>query len=92
MSVFSTSVPPAPLADFVECLWWYESSTPLPARERRLPAGSVELVINLREEVVSVSDRQETNTLQDFQEFCGLTPRRYLAQRGQFRHHVPLLD
>jgi len=67
LSVYSTYVPGAPLADFVESLWFYESTTPLPhTRERRLPSGSVELVINLREDVVSVYDCQDTNKLHSF--------------------------
>ena len=67
MNVHSTYVPRAPLADFVECFWFYESTTPLLyARERRLPSGSVELVINLREEVVSVYERQDANKLHSF--------------------------
>ncbi|HEY7415628.1 MAG TPA: AraC family transcriptional regulator [Ktedonobacteraceae bacterium] len=67
MSVYSTYVPRAPLADFVERLWFYESTPPLlHARERRLPSGSVELIINLREDVVSVYDRQDTNKLHSF--------------------------
>jgi AraC-like DNA-binding protein len=67
LSVYSTYVPRAPLANFVESLWLYESTTPLlHARERRLPSGSVELVISLREDVVSVYDRQDTNKLHSF--------------------------
>src|SRR5947209_5974536 len=61
-----TYVPRAPLADFVESLWFYENNTPLHARECRLPGGSVELVINLREDVVNVYDRQDTNKLRSF--------------------------
>jgi AraC-like DNA-binding protein len=67
LSIYSTSVPRAPLADFVESFWFYESHTPLLyARERRLPSGSVELVINLCEDVLSVYDRQDTNKLHRF--------------------------
>jgi AraC-like DNA-binding protein len=67
LSIYSTYVPRAPLADFVESLWSYESHAPLlHARERRLPSGSVELVINLREDVVRVYDRQDTNKLHSF--------------------------
>jgi hypothetical protein len=67
LSIYSTSVPRAPLADFVESFWFYESHTPLlHARERRLPGGSVELVINLREDVVRVYDRQDINKLHSF--------------------------
>ena len=67
MSVYCAYVPRAPLDDFVESLWFYENTTPLlHARERRLPSGSVELVINLREDVVSVYDQQDINKLHSF--------------------------
>jgi AraC-like DNA-binding protein len=66
LSVYYTSVPQAPLADFVENLWFYENNTPLLGRERRLPSGSVELVINLREDAVGVYDRQDTSKLHSF--------------------------
>jgi AraC-like DNA-binding protein len=73
LNVYSTYVPRAPLADFVDCFWFYENTTPLHARERRLPSGSVELVINLREDVVGVYDRQDTSKLHSFRAgvICG---------------------
>src|SRR5579884_1564095 len=66
LSVYESYVPQAPLADFVQSFWSYEEDTPLHARERRLPDGSVELVINLREDVVQVYDRRDTSKLQSF--------------------------
>lgn len=66
MSIYHVHVPRAPLTNFVESFWLYENDAPLHARERRLPGGSVELVINLREEVVNIYDRQDTKTLRSF--------------------------
>lgn len=42
--------PPPPLSHFVELLWLYEDFAPPHARERLLPMGTVELVVNLRED------------------------------------------
>ncbi len=40
--------PRAPLADFVESFWLYEGAAPRHARERLLPTGGSELVIDLK--------------------------------------------
>jgi AraC-like DNA-binding protein len=40
-------LPRAPLSDFIELLWLFERPTPSHGRERLLPTGTVELVINL---------------------------------------------
>ncbi|HEX8691955.1 MAG TPA: AraC family transcriptional regulator [Longimicrobium sp.] len=42
-------VPPPPLSELVALLWLYEGYAPPHARERLLPTGTVELVIDLRE-------------------------------------------
>ena len=43
-------VPKPPLSHFVEVLWLYDGFTVAHSRERLLPTGTVELVINLRED------------------------------------------
>lgn len=43
-------VPKPPLSDFVELLWLYDGFAVPHARERLLPTGTVELVVNLRED------------------------------------------
>lgn len=43
-------VPPPPLSEFVALLWLYEGYAPPHPRERLLPTGTVELVIDLHEE------------------------------------------
>jgi AraC-like DNA-binding protein len=43
-------VPAPPLSDFVELLWLFDGYAPGHARERLLPMGTVELVVNLRED------------------------------------------
>jgi len=42
--------PPPPLGHFVELLWLYEGFRPAHPRERLLPTGTVEIVINLCED------------------------------------------
>jgi AraC-like DNA-binding protein len=43
-------VPAAPLRDFVEDFWLYEDYQPARRRDRIVPSGTMELVINLRED------------------------------------------
>lgn len=43
-------VPPPPLSEFVALLWLYQGYAPPHPKERLLPTGTVELVIDLREE------------------------------------------
>lgn len=43
-------IPRSPLSEFVELLWVFEGALPRHASERVLPTGTLELVINLREE------------------------------------------
>jgi AraC-like DNA-binding protein len=52
------AAPGPPLSDFIECLWLYEGYAPPHALERVLPTGTVELVINLREDEIRVFERQ----------------------------------
>jgi AraC-like DNA-binding protein len=49
-------IPAAPLSDFVALLWAYEGYSQPHKKERLLPDGSMELVINLHEDVERVYD------------------------------------
>jgi len=60
--------PGPPLSQFVELFWYYEGLTRPHKKERLLPQGSVELVINLQEDRCRVYDR---NRPYDFQNFRG---------------------
>jgi methylphosphotriester-DNA--protein-cysteine methyltransferase len=48
--------PAPPLSDFVDLLWLYEGEVTAHDKERLLPDGTVELVINLREDRIPVWD------------------------------------
>ncbi len=57
--IIRTYIPRPPLSDFVEVFWLYEGFTQ-PMKERALPTGTVELVIDLRDERLQVFDRHNT--------------------------------
>jgi AraC-like DNA-binding protein len=46
----ATYIPRQPLADFVELLWWYQRDTVSHTKERLLPMGTMELVLDLAKE------------------------------------------
>jgi AraC-like DNA-binding protein len=49
--------PASPLADFIEDIWFYDNYKPTHLRERILPSGTIELVINLRDDELRIYDR-----------------------------------
>ena len=67
-TTFLRYIPQSPLTTFVDSLWLYENYQPSHAKERRLPDGSTELVINLREDAIRLYDQQH--------------PDRFLSMRG----------
>jgi hypothetical protein len=46
--------PAPPLLEFVEDIWLYDGYTPPHSRERILPSGTIELVVNLREDELRI--------------------------------------
>ena len=57
-------VPGPPLSDFVALLWMYEGYHQPHEKERLLPDGSMELVINLNEDMTRVYDPHHTERFQ----------------------------
>ena len=55
-----THIPRPPLSQFVNILWAYEGYTQPHAKERILPSGEMEIVINLAEDQARVYDREDT--------------------------------
>jgi len=53
--------PSPPLADFVDSFWFYEGYEVPHERERLLPDGTVELVINLNEDCIRVYDSDDAD-------------------------------
>jgi AraC-like DNA-binding protein len=58
--------PAAPLADLVDCFWLWDDYTAPQPRERALPAGTVDLVINLREDAVRIYDGDNADAARCF--------------------------
>jgi len=57
--LYLTHKPSPPLSDFVEVFWLYEGYDVPHRRERLLPDGSVELVVNLKEDRIRVYDSDQ---------------------------------
>lgn len=53
--------PPAPLSAYVDLFWYYAGFQRSHAKERLLPTGTVELVINLHEDEVRTYDNEDTS-------------------------------
>jgi AraC-like DNA-binding protein len=58
--------PTLPLADFVEDLWFYDDYRPTHLMERILPSGTIELVINLRDDELRIYDRLHPGSCERF--------------------------
>lgn len=56
-----TYVPRPPLSDFVQLFWLWEGDSPPHAREHVLPTGTMEIIINLRDEPLRVCDKRKTD-------------------------------
>jgi AraC-like DNA-binding protein len=52
--MYVTAAPRGPLSGLVESIWLYEGEAPAHARDRRLPTGGVDLVVNLRDDSAPV--------------------------------------
>jgi AraC-like DNA-binding protein len=57
-------IPRPPLSNFVELLWLYEGYSQPHDKERLLPDGSMELVVNLKEDEARVYDRRDPSKFQ----------------------------
>jgi len=55
-------VPNPPLSEFVELLWFFRGPSRAHAKERLLPQGSAELVINLDEDLIRIYDRDNLSS------------------------------
>ncbi|HAB16806.1 MAG TPA: helix-turn-helix domain-containing protein [Verrucomicrobiota bacterium] len=63
---FASHIPGPPLNDFVEQFWYYDGLNVPHSRERVLPDGTFQLMINLRDEPRTLFDREHEDRSQDF--------------------------
>lgn len=69
---FLRRIPQPPLSDFVDLIWYHEGQ-PLPhTKERLLPTGTIELVVNLAEEQTLVYDKNLRCQKHEGVVFCGV--------------------
>ncbi len=61
-----TYVPRPPLSEFVRFLWLYEGYAQRHDKERALPSGQMQIVINLLEDKSCIYDRVDTHRCQTF--------------------------
>jgi AraC-like DNA-binding protein len=64
--LYLTYVPRPPLSQFVNLLWLYEGYTQPHAKERVLPTGEMQIVINLQDDRSWIYDREDTDRCQTF--------------------------
>ncbi len=57
-------IPRPPLCNFVELFWLYQGYTQPHDKERLLPNGSMDLVVNLKDDEARVYDRRDTSRFQ----------------------------
>jgi len=67
---FLTHVPQWPLCEFVELCWYADGYVAPHALERRLPTGSMQLVINLADDALRVYDQRNPKTFQTYPGLC----------------------
>ena len=62
---YLTHAPGPPLSEFVDYFWLFEGGQ-IPRKERIVPSGTIELVINLRDDEVRIHDREQSEQTQRF--------------------------
>ncbi|WP_438002267.1 helix-turn-helix domain-containing protein [Sorangium sp. So ce185] len=58
--------PGPPLDDFVDCFWLWDGYTAPAPRERALPSGTLDIIINLREDRLRIFDRDDPESFERF--------------------------
>jgi len=55
--IYRTFIPREPLVRFVDFLWFFSGINPPGAKERNLPEGVIQLVVNLRDDRIRIRTR-----------------------------------
>jgi AraC-like DNA-binding protein len=64
--LYRSYTPASPLTHFIEDFWLYDDYEPRHLKERILPSGTVELVINLRDNELRIYDRMRPGVCERF--------------------------
>ncbi|MGH9966438.1 MAG: DUF6597 domain-containing transcriptional factor [Pyrinomonadaceae bacterium] len=64
--LYRSYTPAPPLGDFVDNLWLYDDYTAPHFRERIMPSGTIELVINLRDDELRIYDAVQPESYKRF--------------------------
>ncbi|MBI4662763.1 MAG: AraC family transcriptional regulator [Verrucomicrobia bacterium] len=64
--IYLTHVPEAPLSEFVDWFWYFEGLAPSYTRERVMPHGALELIINLDSAPKRLFDREDYSKFRSF--------------------------
>jgi len=72
--IFTPYKPRPPLSEFIESFWFWQDDSTSEPMSRRLPTGSMELVINLGERPFRIYDRIDQVKYEQFHELliCGV--------------------
>ena len=58
--------PPAPLAQFVKCFWYWQGAPQTHAKEQLMPNGEPAIIINLRDEPIRIYEPDDLNRSESF--------------------------
>ncbi len=77
--------PGPPLGGFVDCFWYFDGYSPLYKRERALPTGTMELVVNLRDDQMRIFGNDADEHGQAFQGsvVCGIQSGYFVLDTAQ---------
>ena len=77
--------PGPPLGEFIDCLWYFDGYHATHARERALPTGTAEIVLNLKDDCIRVfqSDRDFTGNCFRGAVVCGSHPGYFVIEPSQ---------
>src|SRR5258705_9454767 len=62
---YLTYAPGPPISEFVDHFWLFDGGE-TPRKERIVPSGTIELVINLRDDEIRIHDRERSEQLTRF--------------------------
>jgi hypothetical protein len=66
VTVQHSACPHPPLSAFIKAFWSYEGDLPAHAKERRLPDGSMDLIMNLRDDLIRIYDPLHPDQFQSY--------------------------